>query len=288
MIFKTRSIAIKTGLYCCLAVIVLGCFSCSHRIHSATGRSTKAYYSTLKMVRAQYTDYAPLNLVSDSLRYTTLLEPSPNFGARTPNLVILHHTAQNSCLQALKTLTNDKAAGRVSSHYLVCKDGTVYQLVNDLFRSWHAGIAKWGTITDVNSVSLGIEIDNNGLEPFSDTQIHSLLLLLGHLKSKYKIPTGHFIGHADIAPARKQDPSQLFPWQQLADNGFGYWYDPVLTDPPIEFDPVVALKLIGYDTSNLPAAIIAFKRHFIQHDLSAQLTEEDKKVLYNLVQKYNH
>jgi len=208
-----------------------------------------------------------------------------HFDIRKPNYVIIHHTAQDSIKQTLRTFTLDHT--KVSAHYLIGKDGEVYQLLNDYLRGWHAGVSKWGSITDMNSVSLGIELDNNGKEPFSDIQINALMTLLDTLKTNYDIPTANFIGHGDIAPTRKNDPSVLFPWKRLADRGFGIWYDErMLMTPPADFNAVDALKIIGYDTRNLGAAIVAFKRKFIINDLRPELTLYDKSVLYNLYMRY--
>jgi N-acetylmuramoyl-L-alanine amidase len=153
-------------------------------------------------------------------------------------------------------------------------------------RAWHAGASKWGNNFDMNSCSIGIELDNNGIEPFSKEQINSLLILLAKLKTTYNIPASNFIGHSDVAPKRKADPSILFPWKKLADNGFGLWYDIPNLPPPANFDVENALRRIGYDTRDLPAAIIAFKRHFVQIELSPEMTDWDKCVLYNLYKKY--
>jgi N-acetylmuramoyl-L-alanine amidase len=158
-------------------------------------------------------------------------------------------------------------------------------MVNDYLRAQHAGVGKWGNDTDLNSSSIGIELDNNGDEPYSDAQIKSLVSLLGTLKKKYNIPTANFIGHADIAPKRKPDPNK-FPWKILAEKGFGFWYDQVLKMPPATFDPILALRIIGYDTSNLAAAVTAFKRHFVQTDIKPAITPTDKLILYNLYTKY--
>lgn len=207
-----------------------------------------------------------------------------NFNLRKPNYVILHHTAQDSVAQTVKTFSLVRT--QVSAHYVVGRDGRVVHMLNDYLRSWHAGTSKWGNVTDMNSCSIGIEIDNNGLEPFSDAQIKSLLLLLAQLKKTYNIPTANFIGHSDIAPGRKTDPSIYFPWKTLAQRGFGYWSDEVLELAPENFDYATALRLIGYNTTNLPAAITAFKLHFIQTDVSAQLTQLDLNVLYNVYKKY--
>jgi N-acetylmuramoyl-L-alanine amidase len=209
---------------------------------------------------------------------------SVNFGIRKANYVIIHFTAQDSIPQTIRTFTIKST--EVSAHYVIGKDGKIYHMVNDYLRSNHAGVGKWGSVTDMNSCSLGIEIDNNGTEPFTDMQIKSLLFLLTQLKTMYNIPTANFIGHQDFAPKRKPDPGPLFPWKTLADHGFGYWSDAALEPAPDGFDVKTALKLIGYDTSDLNAAIIAFKRHFVQDDSTAQLTQLDLNVLYNVYQKY--
>jgi N-acetylmuramoyl-L-alanine amidase len=207
-----------------------------------------------------------------------------NFNMRKPNYVIIHFTAQDSLGQTLKTFTVVKT--QVSAHYVVGKDGKVVHMLNDYLRAWHAGSSKWGSISDMNSCSIGIEIDNNGNEPFTDPQIKSLLALLAHLKKTYGIPATNFIGHQDIAPLRKPDPGPFFPWKVLAQHGFGYWSDDVLELAPDNFDYTTALRLIGYDTSNITAAIVAFKRHFVQTDISPTLTQLDLNVLYNVYQKY--
>src|ERR1700761_8151410 len=207
-----------------------------------------------------------------------------NFNMRKPNYVIIHFTAQDSLGQTLKTFTVVKT--QVSAHYVVGKDGKVVHMLNDYLRAWHAGASKWGSISDMNSCSIGIEIDNNGNEPFTDAQVKSLLSLLSYLKKTYNIPATNFIGHQDIAPVRKPDPGPFFPWKVLAQHGFGYWSDDVLELAPDNFDYATALRLIGYDTSNITAAIVAFKRHFVQTDISPNLTQLDLNVLYNVYVKY--
>lgn len=255
-----------------------------------------------------------------------------NFGLRKPNYVIIHHTAQDSVEHTLKTFTLPRTS--VSSHYVISDDGVVYQMLNDYYRGWHAGAGKWGNDTDLNSSSIGIELDNNGFEPFSEAQISSLIELLQVLKERHKIPTPNFIGHSDIAPSRKVDPNRNFPWERLAEEGFGYWYDesvatPDLVDQAIKvidslvtvdnensenwtlqnpeqivyadsssidsnsidslangITPELALRVIGYNTTDLEAAIKAFKLHFIQDEVNAVLTERDLKILYNLARKY--
>lgn len=208
-----------------------------------------------------------------------------NFNLRKPNYVIIHHTAQNSTAQTLKTFTTEKS--QVSAHYLVGKDGKIYQLLNDYLRAWHGGVSRWGSVTDINSVSIGIELDNNGLDPFTDEQLEGLLALLVQLKKTYNIPAANFIAHADIAPSRKVDPQVLFPWRKLADKGFGLMPDTLITESaPADFNPILALRVIGYDTKDLPAAIRAFKRHFLAKDEDAEWTTEAIDALYNLYCKY--
>lgn len=208
-----------------------------------------------------------------------------NFGIRRPNFVIIHFTAQDSIQQTLHTFTITRS--QVSAHYVIAKNGDVYHMVNDYLRAYQAGLGKWGSVTDMNSCSIGIEIDNNGTEPFTDPQVSSLLVLLSQLKKEYHIPQANFIGHEDYAPKRKPDPGPLFPWKTLAEHGFSYWSDDILELAPADFDYTTALKLIGYDTSDPKAAIVAFKRHFIQTDIKPQLTQLDLNVLMNLVEKYN-
>lgn len=253
--------------------------------------STGKYAVTNKVYKKQAAGFAetlkaapPLNQAIDSLPANELpWVGSVNFGIRKPNFVILHHTAQDSAAQTLKTFTI--ARTQVSSHYVVGRDGKVYQMVNDYLRANHAGASKWGNETDLNSSSIGIEIDNNGKEPFTEPQIKSLITVLGALKKRYNIPAANFIGHADIAPGRKNDPKN-FPWKRLAESGFGLWYDSLLMMPPEDFDAVAALRIIGYNVKNLNAAIEAFKIHFVQTDISQELTPADKLILFNLYKKY--
>ncbi|MFY0253600.1 N-acetylmuramoyl-L-alanine amidase [Chitinophaga sp. 30R24] len=208
-----------------------------------------------------------------------------NFNMRKPNLVIIHHTAQHSCEQTLKTFTMEQT--QVSAHYVVCRNGTIYHMLNDYLRAWHGGVAKWGNLTDINSSSIGIELDNNGQEPFDPAQINSLLVLLDTLQHRYNIPAANFIGHGDIAPGRKVDPSAYFPWQQLAGKGFGLWYkDTAATVVPGSFNTLLALRIIGYDIKDSTAAIMAFKRHFIPADSLPGMNEAAKKILFNLQQQY--
>ena len=208
-----------------------------------------------------------------------------NFGLRKPDFVIIHHTAENSCPQTLRTFTLPRT--QVSAHYVICKDGTVHHMLNDYLRAWQAGVSSWGNNKDINSCSIGIELDNNGYEPFPVAQINSLLTVLDTLKTKYHIPTANFVGHYDIAPTRKKDPNVNFPWQILAENGYGLWYDDTtMINVPENFNDLQALRIIGYSIKDTSAAIVAFKRHFETQDSCATLTDADRKILYDLMEKY--
>ena len=189
---------------------------------------------------------------------------SPNFDERRPNLVIIHHTSDDTVDEALRTLTSPER--KVSSHYLISRNGEILQLVEERARAWHAGKSWWGGVTDINSISLGIELDNNGSEPFADAQIDALLGLLEGIRQRYPIPSANFIGHADVAPTRKDDPSALFPWQKLAARGFGLWCDEPLAPAPEGFDLALALTAIGYDPATQEASRQAFRLHFVRGD----------------------
>jgi N-acetylmuramoyl-L-alanine amidase len=260
---------------CFLSIFLLIIASCTSNKYAATN---KIYKKQVKAFAKEISKY-PLEGSRATWVGTT------NFGLRKPDFVIIHHTAQNSCDQTLRTFTLPRT--QVSAHYVICKDGTVHHILNDYLRAWHAGNSSWGNDKDINSSSLGIELDNNGLEPFPAAQINSLLTLLDTLKQRYRIPTANFIGHSDIAPTRKVDPNVDFPWQLLSQNGYGLWYsDTTMIILPPDFNALQALRVIGYSIKNPPAAIKAFKRHFEMQDSSATLNEADKKILYDLMEKY--
>lgn len=268
----------KHGIPFTLLLILLS--GCTVNPYKATN---KAYKDQAKQY-AREIRQAPLATGADSVPEASYWVGTTNFNLRKPNFVIIHHTAQNSCPQTLQTFTVTRT--QVSAHYVICRDGTVHHMLNDYLRAWQAGISKWGNITDINSISIGIELDNNGFEPFSAPQIGSLLHLLTKLKSTYNIPAANFIGHGDIAPTRKNDPSSLFPWRELADKGFGLWYtDTTGISLPDNFSSLTALRLIGYDTRDSSAAARAFKRHFEQDTLRTW-GEPDKKILYSLYRAY--
>lgn len=260
-------------------------FSCSPKPYADINKAHQ------KQVDAQVEKITATPLVKKDAADTTHLNDlwvgTTNFSIRKPNFVVIHHTAQDSLEQTIHTFTIPRT--QVSSHYVISRDGTIVQMLNDYLRSWHAGRGKWGHDTDLNSASLGIELDNNGKEPFTEEQINSLLKLLKRLKEDYNIPTANFIGHADLAPRRKVDPSIHFPWKRLAEEGFGLWYDDfllmdidlptgdmgyktetvMLEAVPDSFHPLEALRIIGYDISDPGAAIQSFKLHFIQQDIDS-------------------
>lgn len=209
-----------------------------------------------------------------------------HYDHRRPNFVIIHHTSQHSTAQTVRTF--QLAHTKVSAHYVIGRDGRVIQMLNDYDRAWHAGSGRWGNVSDLNSVSLGIELDNDGFEPFPPAQIQALLNLLDRLKRKYYIPQTNFIGHGDIAPGRKNDPHAGFPWKLLAEHGFGIWYnEDYLPSPAAGFNASDALKIMGYDMRKPKSAIAAFKRKFMQvEDSSGELSAKDIAVLYDLYRKY--
>jgi len=259
--------------------IALSLIACNSFQYQTTNKFYKKQTKTLvKQIRLE-----PSFQIVNDLSAAKQWVGTTNFDLRKPNFVIIHHTAQNSCEQTLRTFTLERT--KVSAHYVICKDGTVHHMLNDYMRAWHGGIAKWGNNTDINSSSIGIEIDNNGFEPFETAQINSLNLLLDKLKNQYKIPAENFIGHGDIAPKRKVDPNIHFPWSLLAQNGYGVWYNPDSTKLlPEGISIPMALSIVGYDVADTTAAMLAFKRHFRQ-DSSAQFNEADKSVLSQLIQR---
>ena len=212
--------------------------------------------------------------------------PSPNFEARRPLIIVLHATEQQSARQSLDTLRSTDHPRKVSAHYLIGDDGRLYQLVADGDRAWHAGGGRWGTITDLNNASIGIEIDNDVGEAYTEAQIAALLRLLDDLTTRLNIPKSQVIGHADMAPTRKRDPGSLFPWQRLANAGFGRWPSGDLVDPPAGFDPWLAMAAVGYPLQDRAAAVRAFHRHYRGRDdgedPAATFDAEDLRILHAL------
>ncbi|MBL0267358.1 MAG: N-acetylmuramoyl-L-alanine amidase [Chitinophagaceae bacterium] len=247
------------------------------------GRSNQLYANMVDSLSKVLFRYPLVD--SAGLTYAEEWVGTPNMGLRRPNYVIIHHTANNSCDETLREFT--RTGGReASAHYVICKDGTVHHMLNDLLRSHHAGESKWGNNTDLNSSSIGIEIVNNGFEAFTDEQISSLAVLLERLKAAYKIPAANFIGHGDIAPTRKGDPSSKFPWKLMSEKGYGHWWDDTTgVQVPDNFDYLMGLRIIGYDISYPASALIAFKRHFMSEN-NGTMNAAVRKIIFVLYRKF--
>lgn len=195
-------------------------------------------------------------------------EASPNWNERLlpVTMVVLHYTGMRTSAEALARLCDAEA--QVSAHYLIDEDGTVTQMVDEDKRAWHAGRSSWRGITDVNSASIGIELVNPGHEfgyrPFPEEQMTALLPLLSDIISRHAIVPANVVGHSDIAPARKEDPGELFPWPRLARLGLA-----MATPKPkisLLYDNdgafFLALERFGYDIADRAAAVRAFQRRF--------------------------
>ncbi|MEL6102101.1 MAG: N-acetylmuramoyl-L-alanine amidase [Pseudomonadota bacterium] len=194
---------------------------------------------------------------------------SPNFGPRRgglkPSLIVLHYTGMTSCTAALDRLCDPQA--EVSAHYLIDRDGTVLQLVAEDQRSWHAGAGEWHGQTDINSRSVGIELDNNGTGPFAEAQMQALETLLPQIMERWSIPPHGVIGHSDMAPGRKFDPGPWFDWVRLEAAGLagrrGYDFGP--SDPSLAtFAPLArdAGYTVDVDDETLLAAVRLRYRSF--------------------------
>jgi N-acetylmuramoyl-L-alanine amidase len=208
--------------------------------------------------------------------------PSPNFDSRTapPSNLLLHYTGMPTGEGALARLRDP--AAKVSAHYVVEEDGRVFSLVAEERRAWHAGVSFWKGERDINSASIGIEIVNPGHEfgyrPFPDAQIEAVVALISGIRSRWQIEDGRILGHSDVAPARKEDPGELFPWKRLAAEGHGLWVEPAAAPgAPLSvgdegtgvFALQAGLTRLGYDSApsgkyDEDTAIIvrAFQRHW--------------------------
>lgn len=186
---------------------------------------------------------------------------SPNHGprrdGRVPSLIVLHYTAMDSA-EAARARLCDPAA-EVSAHYLIAADGTVLGLVPEELRAWHAGAGEWAGAGDVNSRSIGIELDNRGDHPFSAAQMAALERLLGAVMARWAIPPSGVIGHSDMAPGRKADPGPRFDWRRLARAGLSVWPAPG-TVAPEAFAP--AARTFGYPDVAPELLLGAFRLRF--------------------------
>ena len=194
--------------------------------------------------------------------------PSPNFDERTlpVSMIVLHYTGMVDAQSALDRLTSPEA--KVSAHYCVLEDGQIVQMVDEGKRAWHAGKSYWRGVTDINSASVGIEIVNPGHEfgyrPFPDEQVAAVMGLVNDIKNRHGITRGNIVGHSDIAPTRKEDPGELFPWWELAKRRLALpsptrdLMDPYWTDAGF----LLALERFGYEVTDPQKAVIAFQRRF--------------------------
>jgi N-acetylmuramoyl-L-alanine amidase len=215
--------------------------------------------------------------------------PSPNFDERALpiTMLVLHYTGMQSAAAALDRLCDP--AAKVSSHYLVDEDGAVHALVDERHRAWHAGRSHWRGITDVNSASIGIEIVNPGHEfgyrPFPTEQVAAVVRLTAEIKDRHEITRGNIVGHSDVAPARKRDPGELFPWHELARRRLALprptknLMDPQWTEGGF----LLALERFGYDVVEPMAAIMAFQRRFRPELIDGEVDAECRMILLALL-----
>ncbi len=196
-----------------------------------------------------------------------IARPSPNFGERLlpVTMAVIHYTGMQTADGALDALTSP--ASGVSSHYMIAEDGTVFALVDEAMRAWHAGKGEWRGVTDVNSASIGYELVNQGSEfgytPFPEPQIAALIVLLRAAFARWPIRPPLVIGHSDIAPTRKDDPGELFPWGALAEAGLAARVPVGGADPGwTDAGATLALARYGYGVADAKAALVAFQRHF--------------------------
>ena len=215
--------------------------------------------------------------------------PSPNFDDRDSpvSIVVLHYTGMETGEAAIERLRDPEA--RVSCHYLIAEDGQVLRMVAEDKRAWHAGRSYWRGLHNVNAASVGIEIVNPGHEfgyrPFTREQMQSLVPLLAHIKRRHEVPVANIVGHSDVAPARKQDPGELFDWALLARYGLAVGrptqnlVDPNWTDGGF----LLALERYGYDVREPEAAVMAFQRRFRPELLDGVIDGETRAILLQLL-----
>lgn len=215
--------------------------------------------------------------------------PSPNFGERDCgiSMVVLHYTGMQDAQSAIDRLRDPEAG--VSAHYLIAEDGQVLRLVDEEKRAWHAGQSYWRGIHAVNGCSIGIEMVNPGHEfgyrPFSEPQMDALVVLLAGIVERHAIAPANVVGHSDVAPARKQDPGELFDWARLAKHHLAVprpvrdLVDPHWTDGGF----LLALERYGYDVRDGQAATVAFQRRFRPELLDGVIDGECRAILLQLL-----
>lgn len=215
--------------------------------------------------------------------------PSPNFDERDQpvSVLVLHYTGMQDAEAAIARLRDP--AAKVSAHYLIAEDGTVLRMVDEAKRAWHAGQSYWRGMTGLNSHSIGIEIVNPGHDwgyrPFPDEQIDALIPLVSEIKDRYALTRGNIVGHSDVAPARKRDPGELFPWGKLARLRLALprptrnLMDPNWTEGGF----MLALERFGYDVTDKMAAVMAFQRRFRPELVDGEIDAELRMILLALL-----
>ena len=229
--------------------------------------------------------------------------PSPNFNERPgpPDILVMHYTGMESGEAAIARLRDPEA--KVSSHYVVEEDGRIFTLVAEERRAWHAGVSFWKGERDINGRSIGVEIVNPGHEfgyrPFPDAQIAAIIALTADIRTRWMIADGDIIAHSDVAPARKIDPGELFPWKTLAQAGHGLWVEPdpapgALLAEGAEGAGVFAfqagLTRLGYECppsgqfDPAPTTVVsAFQRHWRPHQVDGIADGETRARLIALL-----
>lgn len=220
---------------------------------------------------------------------TIIDAPSPNHDERGQpvTVLVLHYTGMQDAESAIARLRDPEA--KVSAHYLVAEDGTILRMVDEDRRAWHAGVSYWRGMTALNDHSIGIEIVNPGHEwgyrPFPDEQMDALIPLVREIKDRHAITRGNVVGHSDIAPARKRDPGELFPWGKLARLRLALprptknLMDPNWTEGGF----MLALERFGYDVNDKMAAVMAFQRRFRPELVDGEIDAELRMILLALL-----
>jgi N-acetylmuramoyl-L-alanine amidase len=225
--------------------------------------------------------------MKDELVHHTRLSPNCNERKLPISMVVLHYTEMKPVETALERLCDPEA--QVSAHYLISEEGEVTLLVPEEKRAWHAGASFWRGTKDVNSASIGIELDHPGhglgYRPFEDAQIEALVPLLHRIVQKYDIARSNVIAHSDVAPARKTDPGELFPWDRLADYGLATPVPKIEMIDPFDNDGAfyLALERYGYDITDGHKAIEAFQRRWRPHKINGQIDGEIRAILFQLL-----
>ena len=202
----------------------------------------------------------------DDLIHRENLSPNCDARALPVSIVVLHYTGMQTGAEAEERLVDPQA--KVSAHYLIGEDGEVVRLVPEDRRAWHAGRGYWRGLTDVNSASVGIELVNPGHEwgyrAFPRAQMEALLPLLARIVKTHDIPRANVVGHSDVAPARKDDPGELFDWPLLARHHLALPVPEVVLGDPFDNEGAVllALERFGYDITDGRAAVRAFQRRW--------------------------